>query len=50
MRLLLMICAVIEVLQVVLIGMLWAGYRKLQRQVGGYYRFSTHPPPSVTEE
>ena len=50
MRLLLMIWAVVEVLQVVLIGMLWTGYRKLQRQVDGDYRFSTHPPPSVTDD
>ena len=50
MRLLLMVWAVIELLQLVLIGMLWSGCRKLQRQVDGDYRFSTYPPPSVTDE
>jgi hypothetical protein len=42
---------VIEVLQLVLIGMLVVGYRNLQRRIeGGGYRFSTNPPPSVTDE
>jgi hypothetical protein len=50
-RFLLVIWLVIEVLQLVLIGMLVMGYRNLQRRLDeGNYRFSTHPPPSVTEE
>jgi hypothetical protein len=46
-----MIWLVIEVLQLVLIGMLLVGYRNLQRRMDeGRYRFNTHPPRSVTEE
>jgi len=41
----------VEVLQLVLIGMLVVGYRNLQRRMDeGSYRFSTHPPPSVTDD
>jgi hypothetical protein len=41
----------IEVLQLVLIGMLIVGYRNLQRRMDeGKYRFRTNPPPSVTDE
>ena len=51
MRFLVLIWLVIEVLQLVLIGMLVVGYRKLQRRMDeGAYRFDTHPPPSVTRE
>ena len=51
MRFLLLIWLVIEVLQLVLIGMLVVGYRNLQRRLDeGNYRFRTHPPPSVTED
>ena len=51
MRFLFLFWLVIEVLQLVLIGMLLVGYRNLQRRIDeGAYRFSTHPPPSVTEE
>ena len=51
MRFLFLVWLVIEILQLVLIGMLLVGYRNLQRKVdGGAYRFSTHPPPSVTDE
>ena len=49
MRFLLLVWLVIEVLQLVLIGMLMVGYRNLQRRMDeGAYRFGTHPPPSVT--
>jgi hypothetical protein len=42
---------VIEALQLVLIGMLLVGYRNLQRRMDeGAYRFSTQPPPSVTDD
>jgi hypothetical protein len=42
---------VIEILQLVLIGMLVVGYRNLHRRMDeGKYRFSTNPPPSVTDE
>ena len=51
MRFFFLIWLVIEVLQIVLIAMLLVGYRNLQRRMdAGAYRFSTHPPPSVTEE
>ncbi|HET9788773.1 MAG TPA: hypothetical protein VFP47_16660 [Pyrinomonadaceae bacterium] len=51
MRFLLVIWLAIEILQLVLIGMLVMGYRNLQRRLDeGKYRFSTHPPASVTEE
>ncbi|MCA1603672.1 MAG: hypothetical protein LC776_19205 [Acidobacteria bacterium] len=50
MRFLFLVWLVIEVLQLVLIGMLVVGYRNLQRRMDGGYRFSTHPPPSVTDE
>jgi hypothetical protein len=50
-RFLLVIWLMVEILQLVLIGMLVMGYRSLQRRLDeGNYRFSTHPPPSVTEE
>ncbi|MGH9881098.1 MAG: hypothetical protein ACRD6N_06640 [Pyrinomonadaceae bacterium] len=50
MRSLLLVWLAIEVLQLVLIGMLLVGYRNLQRRMDEGYRFSTHPPPSVTDE
>ena len=51
MRFLFVVWLVIEVLQLVLIGMLVVGYRNLQRRMDeGAYRFNTHPPPSVTDE
>ena len=51
MRFLVIVWLVIEVLQLVLIGMLMIGYRNLQRRMDeGAYRFDTHPPPSVTDE
>lgn len=51
MRILFLVWLVIEVLQLVLIGMLVVGYRNLQRRMDeGAYRFSTHPPLSVTDE
>ena len=50
-RFLFVVWLVIEALQLVLIGMLVVGYRNLQRRMdGGAYRFSTHPPPSVTDD
>jgi hypothetical protein len=50
-RFLFLIWLVVEVLQLVLIGMLVVGYRNLQRRMDeGAYRFNTHPPPSVTDE
>ena len=50
-RFLILAWLVIEVLQIVLIGMLLVGYRNLQRRMDdGAYRFRTNPPPSVTEE
>jgi len=49
-RFLFLVWLVIEVLQLVLIGMLVVGYRDLQRRMDGGYRFRTHPPPSVTDE
>ena len=51
MRFLILVWLAIETLQLVLIGMLVVGYRKLQlRMDEGAYRFNTHPPPSVTDE
>ncbi len=51
MRFLFLVWLVIEILQLVLIGMLVVGYRNLQRRMDeGRYRFDTHPPPSVTDE
>jgi hypothetical protein len=41
---------VVEVLQLVVIGMLVVGYRNLQRRLDGDQRFRTHPPRSVTED
>jgi len=49
-RFLFLVWLVIEILQLVLIGMLVVGYRNLQRRMDADYRFSTHPPPSVTDE
>jgi hypothetical protein len=50
-RFLFVVWLVIEVLQLVLIGMLVVGYRNLQRRMDeGAYRFGTNPPPSVTDE
>lgn len=49
MRLLVIAWAVVELLQIVVIGILLVGYRKLQRRVEGDYRFAERPPPSVTE-
>ena len=50
MRFLFLFWLVIEILQLVVLGMLVVGYRNLQRRVDGDYRFSTNPPRSVTEE
>ena len=41
---------VIEVLQIIIIGMLVIGYRRMQRRLEENHRWSLHPPPSVTEE
>ena len=46
-RSLLVIPGLIEVLQLVLIGMLVVGYSNLQSRMGDDYRFSTRPPSSV---
>lgn len=41
----------IELLQISIIGMLFVGYRRLQRRIEGEeYRFTHHPPPSVVDE
>jgi len=45
-----MIWGLVEVLQLVLIGMLVVGYRNLQSRMDDDYRFSTRPPPSVTDD
>ncbi len=50
MRFLLLIWMLVEVLQLIVIGMLVVGYRNLQRRLDMGQRFSTHPPRSVTEE
>lgn len=50
MRYMFLIWGVIEILQLILIGMLIVGYRNLQRRLDANYRFSTQPPRSVTEE
>jgi hypothetical protein len=41
---------VVEVLQIVVIGMLAAGYRSLQRRLDQEQGFSERPPRSVTDE
>jgi hypothetical protein len=46
----LLIWVLIEVLQLVVIGMLVVGYRNLQSRMDAIYRFSTHPPKSVTDD
>ena len=50
MRFLFLIWMVVEVVQVVVIGMLVVGYRNLQRRLDGGRNFSTHPPRSVTDD
>jgi len=50
MRFILMFWLLIEVLQMVVIGMLVVGYRNLQRRLDGDYNFRSNPPRSVTEE
>jgi hypothetical protein len=40
----------VEVLQLVVIGLLAAGYRNLQRRLDREDRFSRQPPPSITDE
>ena len=50
MRFFLLLWAVIEILQVSVIGLLFAAYRKLQRQVDQDYRFAVNPPGSVVDD
>lgn len=50
MRLMVLLWFVVEVVQIVVIGMLVVGYRSLQRRVEGDHRFAVRPPRSVTEE
>ncbi len=50
MRLLVLAWAVVELLQIVVIGLLVVAYRNFQRKVDGDYRFTNSPPRSVTEE
>lgn len=50
MRFLVIAWAVVEVLQIAVIGVLVVGYRNLQRRVEADYRFAERPPRSVTEE
>ena len=40
----------VELLQLVVIALLVAGYRNLQRRLDGEGRFAAGPPRSVTEE
>lgn len=49
MRFLFLAWAVVEILQIVVIGILVVGYRNLQRRVEGDYRFAERPPRSVTD-
>lgn len=50
MRVLVLVWAVVEILQIAVIGVLVVGYRNLQRRVEGDYRFAERPPRSVTED
>ncbi|HEX5708346.1 MAG TPA: hypothetical protein VFX96_13670 [Pyrinomonadaceae bacterium] len=50
MRFLVLVWAVVEILQIAVIGVLIVGYRNLQRRVEADYRFAERPPRSVTDE
>ena len=50
MRILVLVWAAVEVLQIVVIGVLVVGYRNLQRRLDGGDHFAVSPPRSVTEE
>ncbi|MGH9900965.1 MAG: hypothetical protein ACRD68_03895 [Pyrinomonadaceae bacterium] len=50
MRFLLFLWAAVEVLQIVVIGILVASHRKLQRQIETGEAFARRPPRSVTDE
>ena len=50
MRIIILLWAAVEVLQIVVIGVLLVGYRNLQRRLDGGDHFAAHPPRSVTEE
>ena len=50
MRFLVFVWVAVEILQIVVIGILVAGYRNLQRRVDGDLRFERRPPRSVTED
>lgn len=52
MRFFVMLLAVVEVLQIFVIGMLLVNQRKLQRQLeeGQYFSTRRSAPPSITED
>jgi len=50
MRIFILLWAAVEVLQIVVIGVLLVGYRKMQRRLDGGEHFAVSPPRSVTEE
>ena len=50
MRFLVLLFAVVELLQIAAIGLLAVGYRRLQHRLDEDYRFSRHPPRSITED
>jgi hypothetical protein len=50
MRILVIVWAFVEILQIAVIGILVVGYRNLQRRVEGEQRFAERPPRSVTED
>ena len=50
MRIIILLWAAVEVLQIVVIGVLLVGYRKMQRRLDGGDHFAARPPRSDTEE
>ena len=50
MRIIILLWAAVEVLQIVVIGVLLVGYRKMQRRLDGGDHFASRPPRSITEE
>ncbi len=50
MRFLVFLWVAVEVLQIVVIGILAAGYRNMQRRLDAGEQFAQRPPRSVTDE
>lgn len=50
MRFLILLWALVELLQIVVIGVLLVGFRNLQRRLDAGKQFEHRPPRSVTDE